>query len=117
MKWGRTLLLEPVVLRDTQRLSEMSEEKNMSEEKTIRQRKNRTGVVISNKMDKTVVVQIDSKVMHPVYKKYVRKRVKYKAHDSNNKALIGDTVLIEECRPLSRQKRWRIKEIIKSATV
>jgi small subunit ribosomal protein S17 len=89
----------------------------MSEDKKIRQRKNRMGVVVSNRMEKTIVVQIDQKVMHPVYKKYVRKRVKHKAHDERNEAAIGDTVLIEECRPLSREKRWRLKNIIERAPV
>jgi len=83
----------------------------------VRQRKNRQGVVVSNRMDKTIVVQVDNKVMHPVYKKYVRKRVKYKVHDETNDARTGDTVLIEECRPLSRQKRWRLKNIIERAPV
>ena len=83
----------------------------------IRQRKSRQGIVVSNRMDKTIVVQIDNKVMHPVYKKYVRKRVKYKVHDETNDARTGDTVLIEECRPLSRQKRWRLKNIIERAPV
>lgn len=87
----------------------------MSEEKKIRQRKSRTGVVVSDRMDKTIVVQIDFKVMHPVYKKYVRKRMKYKAHDERNEAAKGDKVLIEECRPLSRQKRWRLKNIVERA--
>jgi small subunit ribosomal protein S17 len=87
----------------------------MSEEKKIRQRKSRTGVVVSDRMDKTIVVQIDLKVMHPVYKKYVRKRMKYKAHDERNEAAMGDKVLIEECRPLSRQKRWRLKNIVERA--
>ena len=83
----------------------------------VRQRKSRQGVVVSNRMDKTIVVQIDDKVMHPVYKKYVRKRVKYKVHDETNDARPGDTVLIEECRPLSREKRWRLKNIIERAPV
>jgi small subunit ribosomal protein S17 len=87
----------------------------MSEEKKVRQRKSRTGVVVSDRMDKTIVVQIDLKVMHPVYKKYVRKRMKYKAHDERNEAGLGDTVLIEECRPISRQKRWRLKNIVERA--
>ena len=87
----------------------------MSEDKKIRQRKSRTGVVVSDSMDKTIVVQIDHKVMHPVYKKYVRKRMKYKAHDERNEAAKGDKVLIEECRPLSRQKRWRLKNIVERA--
>jgi small subunit ribosomal protein S17 len=89
----------------------MSEENNT----TVRQRKSRTGVVVSDRMEKTIVVQIDTRVMHPVYKKYVRKRVKYKAHDETNNAKMGDTVLIEECRPLSREKRWRLKDIIERA--
>ena len=76
-----------------------------------RKRRTRTGVVVSDKMDKTVVVRIEKMIMHPIYKKFVRRRLKYKAHDENNDAKIGDTVLIEETRPLSRQKRWKIKEI------
>ena len=86
-------------------------------ETKFRQRKSRQGIVVSDRMEKTIVVQIDDKVMHPVYKKYVRKRVKYKAHDETNNARRGDTVLIEECRPLSRQKRWRLKNIIERAPV
>ena len=78
-------------------------------------RKTRQGLVVSDKMDKTIVVQIDRMVMHPVYKKFVRRRVKYKAHDEQNEARVGDTVLIEECRPLSREKRWRIKSITNRA--
>ena len=76
-----------------------------------RKRRTRSGVVVSDKMDKTVVVRIEKMIMHPIYKKFVRRRLKYKAHDENNDAKIGDTVLIEETRPLSRQKRWQIKEI------
>jgi small subunit ribosomal protein S17 len=83
--------------------------------KTRGQRKTRQGKVVSDRMDKTIVVQIDERVMHPVYKKYVRKRVKYKAHDEQNTAKIGDTVMIEECRPLSSQKRWRLKDIVERA--
>ena len=73
--------------------------------------KTRTGVVVSDKMDKTVVVQLEKMVMHPIYKKFVRRRVKYKVHDENNDARTGDTVLIEETRPLSRHKRWTVKSI------
>jgi small subunit ribosomal protein S17 len=89
----------------------------MSENNTsaVRQRKSRQGIVVSDRMEKTIVVQIDERVMHPVYKKYVSKRVKYKAHDETNNAKMGDTVLIEECRPLSRQKRWRLKDVIERA--
>jgi small subunit ribosomal protein S17 len=80
-------------------------------------RKTRSGVVVSNKMDKTVVVQIDTLVKHQTYQKYVRRRVKYKAHDERNECKVGDTVLIEECRPLSKEKRWRVKEITVRAEV
>lgn len=84
----------------------------MSDSKMQRgHRKSRSGLVVSDKMDKTIVVQVDKMVMHPMYKKYVRRRVKYKAHDERNEARIGDTVVIEECRPLSRDKRWRLKTI------
>lgn len=74
-------------------------------------RKNKSGVVVSDKMDKTIVVEMNRMVMHPMYKKYVKKRVKYKVHDEKNTAKVGDTVTIEECRPLSREKRWRITGI------
>ena len=89
----------------------------MSETKAERgHRKSRQGLVVSDKMDKTIVVQIERMVMHPVYKKYVRQRVKYKVHDEQNDANMGDTVLIEECRPLSRDKRWRLKSIAHRAS-
>ena len=80
-------------------------------------RKTRVGLVVSDKMDKTVVVQIDTLVKHHAYFKYVRRRVKYKAHDERNECKVGDTVTIEECRPLSREKRWRVKEITLRAEV
>ncbi|MGC6419190.1 MAG: 30S ribosomal protein S17 [Bradymonadia bacterium] len=73
--------------------------------------KTRSGVVVSDKMDKTIVVQLDKLVMHPIYKKFVRRRVKYKVHDESNEARVGDTVLIEETKPISRHKRWRMKAI------
>lgn len=78
-------------------------------------RKRRTGVVVSNKMDKTVVVSTVRMTMHPLYKKYIRKRVRFKAHDETNKCQIGDTVVIQECRPLSKDKRWGVVEILKRA--
>ncbi len=78
-------------------------------------RKTLTGVVSSDKMDKTVVVMVNRLVLHPVYKKYVRKRTKVKAHDEKNQCHIGDKVLLIETRPLSREKRWRVKEIIERA--
>ena len=78
-------------------------------------RKVRQGVVISDKMDKTVVVQVEQLVQHPVYKKYVSTRKKYKAHDPENRCRTGDQVAIVETRPLSREKRWRVQRIVKSA--
>ena len=88
-----------------------------TENETRGHRKTRVGVVVSNKMEKTVVVQIDTLVKHQVYHKYVRSRVKYKAHDEQNECKVGDTVLIEECRPLSKEKRWRVKEVTVRAAV
>jgi small subunit ribosomal protein S17 len=78
-------------------------------------RKRRTGVVVSNKMDKTVVVATVRMAMHPLYKKYIKKRVRYKAHDEANKCQVGDTVVIQECRPLSKEKRWGVVEVLKRA--
>lgn len=80
-------------------------------EKVVRRRKSRSGLVVSDKMEKTIVVQVDRMVMHPIYKKFVKQRITYKVHDERNEAKVGDTVLIEECRPLSRHKRWRMKSI------
>lgn len=75
-------------------------------------RKTRIGTIVSDKMDKTVVVQISKKMQHPVYKKFVTRRVKYKAHDPNNEYQVGDKVEIEETRPLSKEKRWRVTKLI-----
>lgn len=72
----------------------------------------RIGEVVSNKMDKTVVVRIERRVSHPLYGKTVTKRKKVKAHDARNECRIGDVVKIEETRPLSKEKRWRVVEII-----
>jgi len=71
-----------------------------------------TGLVTSDKMDKTVVVIVNRLVLHPVYKKYIRKRTTVKAHDEKNECHTGDKVLLIETRPLSREKRWRVKEIL-----
>jgi len=79
------------------------------------QKKRRTGVVVSNKMDKTVVVVTDRMTRHPLYKKYIKKRVKFKAHDEVNACQIGDTVLVEETRPLSKDKHWRVVEVVQKA--
>ena len=73
------------------------------------------GVVVSNKMDKTIVVRAERLVKHPVFHKYVRKHLKYKAHDENNQSKLGDTVLIIESRPLSKEKRWRMLELLDKA--
>lgn len=78
-------------------------------------RKTRVGKVVSDKMDKTIVVAVEDNVRHPLYKKIVKKTVKYKAHDENNQAGIGDRVSIMETRPLSKDKRWRLVEIIEKA--
>ncbi len=73
------------------------------------------GVVLSNKMDKTVVILTERLVKHPRFHKYMKRHVRYKAHDENNMCNIGDTVLITESRPLSKDKRWRVREIIEKA--
>ena len=72
----------------------------------------KTGIVISDKMDKTIVVNVERQYKHPLYKKIVRRHKKFKAHDENNECNIGDTVLISESRPLSRDKRWVLSKII-----
>ena len=78
-------------------------------------RKTKVGSVISNKMDKSVVVQVDRRIRHKLYGKYISKRVKYMAGDPNNVCKIGDVVLIEECRPLSKNKRWRVRSVVEQA--
>ena len=78
-------------------------------------RKTRVGKVVSNKMDKTIVVAIEEHVKHPLYNKIINRTVKIKAHDENNECGIGDRVLVMETRPLSKDKRWRVVEIIEKA--
>ncbi len=78
-------------------------------------RKVRTGKVISNKMDKTIVVAIEEHVKHPLYKKVVKRTYKLKAHDQENTCNIGDTVKVMETRPLSKDKRWRLVEVVERA--
>ena len=80
-------------------------------------RKTRTGKVVSNKMDKTVVVSIESSVRHPLYKKVTKRERRFKAHDENNACKLGDVVTIVETRPLSKDKRWRVAEILKTGKV
>lgn len=79
------------------------------------ERKERIGKVVSNKMQKTITVAVDRKVKHPIYGKFVNKTTKFKAHDEENSAGIGDTVRIMETRPLSKDKRWRLVEIVEKA--
>ena len=78
-------------------------------------RKNRVGIVVSDKMDKTIVVAIEQRVKHPLYKKIVKRTKKFKVHDENNVAGVGDKVLIAETRHLSKDKYWRLVEVIKKA--
>jgi small subunit ribosomal protein S17 len=77
--------------------------------------KERKGVVASNRMHKTVVVSVERIIMHPKYKKFLKRRTKVKAHDEKNECQVGDRVLIVECRPLSREKRWRVSRILERA--
>ncbi|PLX83570.1 MAG: 30S ribosomal protein S17 [Desulfuromonas sp.] len=80
-------------------------------------RKARVGIVVSDKMDKTIVVKVYRLVKHPVYKKYIKRRVTCKAHDEQNLCGVGDKVLITETRPLSRDKRWRVREILEKNVI
>ena len=85
----------------------------MAEERALR--KTRVGKVVSDKMDKTIVVAVSERVKHPLYKKIVNRTKKFKAHDENNACGIGDKVLIQETRPLSKDKCWRLVEIVEKA--
>ena len=89
------------------------EAKKMAEQRGIR--KTRVGVVVSDKMDKTVVVEIRTRVKHPLYGKIMNRTEKFKAHDEENSCGVGDTVRIMETRPLSKDKRWRLVEIVEKA--
>ena len=90
-----------------------TEEKAAAEK--ARHRKTRVGVVVSDKMTKTVVVEVVRRIRHAMYGKFVRERLRYKAHDESDTVKLGDQVLIEECRPLSRDKRWRVVQTLKKA--
>ena len=79
-------------------------------------RKTKTGVVISDAMDKSVVVSVERTVLDPTYKKYIRRKSRFMAHDEANECKVGDTVRIRECRPLSRRKRWRVEEVVTKAS-
>lgn len=78
-------------------------------------RKTQQGSVVSSQMDKSVVIVVERKVKHKLYGKYMRQRVKYMAHDEENTCNVGDIVMIEECRPLSKNKRWRVRDILEKA--
>ena len=78
-------------------------------------KKERSGVVVSDRMQKSVIVSVERTVMHPKYKKYLKRRTRVKAHDENNQCRVGDRVVIAESRPLSRDKRWRISKILERA--
>jgi small subunit ribosomal protein S17 len=85
----------------------------MAEQRGIR--KERVGVVVSDKMDKTIVVEIRTRVKHPLYGKIMNRTIRFKAHDENNECGIGDTVRVMETRPLSKDKNWRLVEIVEKA--
>lgn len=84
-------------------------------QKSGRHRSSKVGVVVSDKMEKTVVVKVERKIFHDTYKKVVKRTVRFKAHDERNECGVGDKVLIIETRPLSRNKRWAVKQIIEKA--
>lgn len=87
----------------------------MAENAPVRKKQEKLGEVVSNSMAKTIVVVVSRRVQHPIYKRIITKRKKFYAHDEQNTAKVGDTVRIEESRPLSRLKRWRLKEVVRRA--
>lgn len=89
----------------------------MTEQVAAKKKRTLTGKVISNKPNKTVTVLVERKVKHPVYGKFVRRSTKYHVHDENNECNMGDTIVIEECRPMSKTKSWRLVSIEERAAV
>lgn len=89
----------------------------MAQEASNRDNQGRSlkGVVISDKMDKSITVQVERKVQHSLYKKYIRRSTKFHAHDENNDCRQGDTVVIEQCKPISKTKNWRLVEVVQRA--
>ena len=87
----------------------------MAEAESKKNKKTLTGVVVSTKMDKSVVVETERMVRHKLYGKFMRRHVKYMADDPENNCNVGDRIMIEECRPLSKRKRWRVREIVERA--
>ncbi|WP_066368969.1 30S ribosomal protein S17 [Herbidospora mongoliensis] len=96
-------------------MAETTENVETTEKTTRHYRKTREGLVVSDKMDKTVVVAVEDRVKHPLYGKVIRRTTKYKAHDEENTAGVGDRVLLMETRPLSATKRWRVVEVLERA--
>ena len=94
---------------EEKRLEVMMEERNL--------RKTMVGTVVSDKMDKTIVVAVETRVKHPIYKKTMKRTYKLKAHDEENSCKVGDTVKVMETRPLSKDKRWRLVEIVEKAVI
>lgn len=88
----------------------------MAEQETTKTPRVVTGIVVSNKMDKTISVKVERRIVHPLYGKYVRRSTKLLAHDENNECKQGDMVAIESCRPLSKNKAWRLTRILERAT-
>ncbi|GAB1823037.1 30S ribosomal protein S17 [Herbidospora sp. RD11066] len=96
-------------------MAETTENVETTEKSARNYRKTREGLVVSDKMDKTVVVAVEDRVKHPLYGKVIRRTTKYKAHDEENTAGVGDRVLLMETRPLSATKRWRVVEVLERA--
>ena len=94
---------------------EMTEETNQEQKETVRRRQEKVGVVTRTKMQKTIVVEVSRRVPHPLYKRIVTRRSKFLVHDEEGKAQAGDMVRIVETRPMSRHKRWRLREIVQPA--
>jgi small subunit ribosomal protein S17 len=87
----------------------------MADQATQSRRQTLVGTVVSDKMDKTITIQVERTVMHQLYRRYIKRRKKYAAHDEGNECREGDRVMIESCRPLSKRKRWRVREILERA--
>jgi len=98
-----------------QNTTNMNEKSASAEAQKRSTRKEKIGLVVSNKMEKGIVVAIERRVQHPIYKKYFKKTTRIMAHDEKNEASIGDKVRITECRPLSKRKSWRLVEIVEKA--
>ena len=93
----------------------MEQQASSTTEERERRRQQKVGVVVSNKMQKTVVVEVERLVMHPLYHKYLRRRSRFMAHDEKNECKVGDRVEIKETRPLSKMKRWRVTSVVERA--